>query len=589
MRTPGDEATTIPEVLRATAARYPDRLALRQPGKSGVQTWTWRQYLEAAEEIAAGLHALGVGRNDHVAICSETRAEFYLVDQGILMNGSVAAALYPSYPPHELLRTIELSEAKVLFVEDTKMLAALRQAPVDRFILMTGAALPDEKPGALSLAELRSHGRFAADVSPEDNAILYLTSGATGDPKRVLVTQGALTANIHMGPDAITLTPDDITVAFLPSAHIAQRVVVEMLPILTGTPVSFAESLMKLPGELKAVRPTFFLAPPRVWERMYSSIRAEILKKPGLVQKAFHGAVSLGRSAGRLKREGKRVPLHVRLRLALADRLIFTKIRERLGGRLRAAISGAAPLSADLAEFFEAIGMPLIEGYGLTEGGVAALNPLDSPRPGSIGKALRGVEFRVGDEGELLLRSPALSSGYHNDPEATAELIRDGWLHTGDIGTIDDDGYIYITGRKKELIVSSNGKKIFPARVETFFKFEPLISQLVLAGDRLPHLVALFTIHPAIAEALPGAATAGVPLHEAPPVIAEVQRIVTRINKQLAPFEQIKRFRILHRDFSIEHGEVTATMKVRRKQVMENFRAELDDLYQRSASGRGGE
>ena len=277
------------------------------------------------------------------------------------------------------------------------------------------------------------------------------------------------------------------------------------------------------------------------------------------------------------------------LLLSLADRLVFAQIRERLGGRLRAGISGAAPLSADLAEFFEAIGMPLIEGYGLTEGGVAAFNPLDAPRPGSIGKALGGVEFRTSDEGELLIRSPALSSGYHNDPAATAELIQDGWLHTGDIGTIDGAGYIYITGRKKELIVSSNGKKIFPGRVETLFKFEPLISQILLAGDRLPHLVALFTLQPSLAEAIPGAAQAGVPFYDAPPVIAEVQRIVTQINKQLAPFEQIKRFRILPRDFSIEHGEVTATMKVRRKQVMENFRAELDDLYQRSASGRGGE
>jgi long-chain acyl-CoA synthetase len=297
----------------------------------------------------------------------------------------------------------------------------------------------------------------------------------------------------------------------------------------------------------------------------------------------------LGRKAGRMKRAGKRIPVHIRLRLALADRLIFSKIRERLGGRLRVAISGAAPLSAELAEFFEAIGMPLIEGYGLTEGGVAALNPLNAPRPGSIGKALPGVEFRTSEEGELLLRSPALSSGYHNDPAATAELLQDGWLHTGDIGTIDAEGYICITGRKKELIVSSNGKKIFPGRVETLFKFEPLISQLVLAGDRLPHLVALFTIQPSVAEAIPGANHAGVPLFEAPPVIAEVQRIVTRVNNQLAPFEQIKRFRILPRDFTIEHGEVTATMKVRRKQVMENFRAELDDLYQRSASGRGGE
>ncbi|HVV46369.1 MAG TPA: AMP-binding protein, partial [Bryobacteraceae bacterium] len=287
-----------------------------------------------------------------------------------------------------------------------------------------------------------------------------------------------------------------------------------------------------------------------------------------------------------LKREGKPVPFYMNFLLGIADRKIFAQIRERLGGRIKGAISGAAPLSADLAEFYEAIGMPLIEGYGLTEGGVAALNPMNAPRPGSIGKALPGVEFRVGEEGELLLRSPALSKGYHNDPAATAELIEDGWLHTGDIGTIDREGYIRITGRKKELIVSSNGKKIFPGRVETLFKFEPLVSQLLLAGDKLPHLVALFTIQPSVAETLPGAKA---PFHESPAVIAEVDRIVRRINKQLAPFEQIKRFRILPRDFSIEHGEMTATMKVRRTQVMQNFRAELEDLYQRSASGRGGE
>lgn len=578
---PDATPNTIPEILRQTAARYPDRLALRQPSKSGAKTWTWSEYLQAAEEIAAGLDALGIARGDHVAICSETRAEFYLADQGILMNASVSAALYPSYPPADLVRTVGLAEAKALFVEDAKMFAALKDAPVQHFILLTG-----EAPGAISLAELRSHGRRAAEVSPEDFAILYLTSGATGEPKRVLTTQGALARNIQMGPDAVGLTPDDITVAFLPSAHIAQRVVIELLPILTGTPVSFAESLSKLPGELKSVKPTVFLAPPRVWERMYSSIRTEVQKKSPAQQKAFEAAVNLGRAAAQRRRSGKRVPLHIALPLKLADRLIFAQIRERLGGRMRAAISGAAPLSADLAEFFDAIGMPLIEGYGLTEGGVAALNPLNAPRPGSIGKPLRGVEFRLSDEGELLLRSPALSSGYHNDPDATAELIEDGWLHTGDIGTIDAEGYIYITGRKKELIVSSNGKKIFPGRVETLFKFEPLISQLVLAGDRLPHLVALFTIQPSIAEAIPGATA---PFHESPQVKEELQRIVTRINKQLAPFEQIKRFRILPRDFSIEHGEMTATMKVRRKQVMENFRAELDDLYQRSASGRGGE
>ena len=577
-------ATTVPQLLRNAATLHGERMALRQPRGKEVQTWTWNQYLEAAEEIAAGLRALGLGHGDHIAVCSETRAEFYLVDQGILMNGSVSGALYPSYPPDELMKTIANADAKALFVEDPKMLAKLKGAPVERIILMTG-----EGEGVTTLAQLRQHGRYAAEVQAHDNAILYLTSGATGEPKMVMVTHGALAANVNMAPAVVPLCEQDITVAFLPSAHIAQRLGVELLPIRTGTAVSFAESLAKLPGEIKTVRPTFFLAPPRVWERMYTSIRAEVLKKPALAQKAFYAALALGLGAAKYKHAGKPVPWRIRWPLQLANRVVFSKIRERLGGRLKLAVSGAAPLGADLMEFYDAIGVPLIEAYGLTEGGVASINPLDAPRPGSIGKALDGVQVRLSDEGELLIKSPCLAVGYYKDPETTAEVLRDGWLHTGDIASIDPDGYICITGRKKELIVASNGKKIFPARVEALYKFEPLINQVLLAGDRLPHLVALFTIHPNVAETLPGAKEAGVPLHEAPQVTAEVQAIVNRVNKQLAPFEQVKRFRVLHRELSIENGEVTATMKVRRKQVMENFREELDGLYKLSASGRGGE
>jgi long-chain acyl-CoA synthetase len=579
--------TTIPELLRSAAERRADGLALRQPSGKDVKTWTWSEYLQTAEEIAAGLKALGIAKGDHVALCSETRAEFYLADQGILMNGSVAAALYPSYPPAELLKTIESAGAKALFVEDPKAYARLRNAPVRQIILLTG-----EAEGAITLADLRRHGRFAADVSSADSAILYLTSGATGEPKMVMVTHGAVLANVHMGPHVLPLSCDDITVAFLPSAHIAQRVVVEMLPILSCTAVSFAESLSKLPNELRTVRPTWLLAPPRVWERMYSTIRTDVLKRPVIAQKMFFAALGLGLGAAKYRRRGKPVPLRIRLPLRAADKLVFAKIRERLGGRIRIAASGAAPLGADLAEFYEAIGMPLIEGYGLTEAGVTALNPLDAPRPGSIGKALPGVSFRIAEDGELLIQGPTLSKGYFSDPEATADVLRDGWLHTGDVGTIDSEGYIYITGRKKELIVASNGKKIFPARVESLFKFEPLISHVVLAGDNLPHLVALFTINSQVAEALPGVGGEGAALHElheSRAITAEVQAIVNRVNKQLAAFEQVKRFRILPRELSIEYGELTPTMKVRRKQVMDNFQAELDGLYRVSASGRGGE
>src|SRR5262249_10637444 len=254
------------------------------------------------------------------------------------------------------------------------------------------------------------------------------------------------------------------------------------------------------------------------------------------------------------------------------------------GGRLKVAASGAAPLSKNLAEFYEAIGMPLVEGYGLTEGGVVTLNPLDRPKPGSIGKVISpAIEVRLSEDGEIQIKGPCLFSGYLNDPETTAEVLRDGWLHTGDIGHVDEDGYVFITGRKKELIVSSTGKKVFPARVEALFKMEPLISQVLLIGDRLPYLTALFTINLNAAETLKsmeewkGKSIAEVV--QAPPVHEEIQKAVARVNKQLAPFEQVRKFRILGRDFSIEQGELTATMKVRRAQAMENFREEIERLY----------
>jgi long-chain acyl-CoA synthetase len=250
---------------------------------------------------------------------------------------------------------------------------------------------------------------------------------------------------------------------------------------------------------------------------------------------------------------------------------------------MRIAASGAAPLGKELGEFYASIEMPLIEGYGLTEGGVAALNPLDRPKPGSIGKLLPGVEARLADDGELLLKSPCLFSGYYKDPDATAAVLKDGWLYTGDIAEFDSEGYWYITGRKKELIVASNGKKIYPARIETLFKSEPLINHVVLIGDKMPYVSALFTIDPSAAEHLPGMESqrgrSAAEIAAAPPVLAEVQQAVSRVNNKLASFEQIRKFRVLEQDFTIENGEMTPTMKVRRSRVLENNRALVSELY----------
>jgi long-chain acyl-CoA synthetase len=366
-----------------------------------------------------------------------------------------------------------------------------------------------------------------------------------------------------MAPVALPVGPQDSTVVFLPSAHIAQRIVLEMVPLRMGMPVWFSESLARLPAELKSIRPTVFLAPPRVWERMYATISSEVRKRPLVLRKIFHGALGLGLEASRYRQQGKPLPKWMTRTLKGANKLVFSKIRERLGGRLRIAASGAAPLGKDLAEFFSAVGMPLIEGYGLTEAGILSFNPLERPKPGSIGKLLPGVEMRIGEDGELQVRSPCVFTGYYRDEIATRSVLsEDGWFSTGDIGEVDQDGYWFITGRKKELIVSSSGKKIYPARIESLFKMEPAVSQVVLIGDKRPYMTAILTLNSANVDGE-----------------KSVKDVVTRINKQLADFERIRRFKVLDREFAIERGELTATMKVRRAQVLENHKDLVSELY----------
>ncbi|MBI3681437.1 MAG: long-chain fatty acid--CoA ligase [Acidobacteria bacterium] len=596
---PGMSARTVFTLLEETASRFGDASALHQPlsgdSKNKYHIWSWKEFRDHAREIAAGLHRLGIQKGDVVALHSETRAEFYLADFGIMASGAVSAALYTSYPPAELVKTLLSSTAKLVFVDTPKALKTLQEASAGslavQWVLLSGSA-----EGAINLGDLRALGRRAmdedkgyferlhAEVRPEDSAILYLTSGATGEPKMGLVTHGALVANVDMGPKVLDLSEKDLILAFLPSAHIAQRIAIELLGIRMGVPAWFSEGLSKLPHEMQSVRPTFFLAPPRVWERIYSSICTEIRKRGAVMQRVFWGALGLSLRSMRLRAEGKTPPPWGRASLKAADKVVFTKLRARFGGRMRLAVSGAAPLGKDLAQFYQAIGMPLIEGYGLTEGGVTTMNPPERPKAGSIGRMLPGVEYKITEDGELLLGGPTIFSGYFHDPETTSQVLRNGWLHTGDVAEIDGEGYLFITGRKKEMIVSSNGKKIYPSRIENLLKMEPIINQMILIGDRKPYVAALFTLNVTAAESLKGMEVRkGRPVREiaaAAPVVSEVKRAVARVNKLLAPFEQIRKFRILERDFLIEQGELTATMKVRRAQVLENFQSIVSELYE---------
>jgi long-chain acyl-CoA synthetase len=585
---------TVYSMLEESVAAYGDAAALHQPAGGKYESYTWRQYRDAVLEIAVGLHEHGIGKGDVVALGSETRAEFYLADIGVMSAGATAAAMYTSSLAVDQVKTLEVCGAKMAMLESPKYWNALLAAGAERlnvkWVLLTGKA-----DGLLTLADIRRAGsaamqrdsglfeRLQSQYSSRDTAILYLTSGATGEPKMVEVSHQALTMNCDMGPSVIEIGPADCTLAFLPSAHIAQRVGIEMLTLRMGVPVWFSESLAKMPSEFKSVRPTFFLAPPRVWERIYASVSTEIRKRGAIQQRVFWVALGIGSEAAKYRRAGKPLPLWLRRAVKFADKLVFTKIRERFGGRMRVAVSGAAPLSKQLGEFYEAIGMPLMEGYGLTEGGIVSLNPANATRLGSIGKPLPGVEFRLGEDKELLIRSPTLATGYFKDPQVSAQVFVDGWLHTGDLGEIDADGYVYITGRKKEMIVSSSGKKVYPIRVEGLFKTEPLISQMILLGDKQPFVTALFTLNAAVAATLKGmegmTGKSADEILTAPPVIAEVKRAVAKANKQLAPFEQIRKYRILDRDFSQDAGELTPTMKVRRVKVIENFRHHIVEMY----------
>jgi long-chain acyl-CoA synthetase len=596
---------TVFTVLEETAAKYGDAIALYQPAASAsgskaernYRTYSWNVWVKTGREIALGLRALGIRPAELVCVLSETRAEFYLVDLGIMASGGISAALYTAYPMPDLVKNLQAAQARILFIENPKTLQSLAAATASEtvplpqhIILMTGVA-----EGALTLENLQQLGRDLLDkeplwaerlkqeLSPGDGAILYMTSGATGEPKMGVVSHAAVIANLDMAPAAFPIGPEDSTVVFLPSAHIAQRIVLELIPMRMGTPVYFSESLARLPADLKAIRPTMFLAPPRVWERMYATISNEIRKRPLFARKIFHGALGLGLEAARLKQEGKPIPVWMSRALKVAEKLAFSKVKERLGGRLRIAASGAAPLGKDLAEFFTAIQMPLLEGYGLTEAGVITFNPIGAAKPGSIGKILAGIEMRLAEDGELQVKTPCLFNGYYQDPVATASVIgTDGWFSTGDLAEVDEQGYWYITGRKKELIVSSNGKKIYPARIENLFKMEPLVSQVVLIGDKKPYMTALLTVNMQQAQTLKVVSSDGqgtAAAMSAEPISKAVGDVISRVNKQLADFERIRRFKVLERDLSIEQGELTPTMKIRRGRVLENHRELVSQLY----------
>jgi long-chain acyl-CoA synthetase len=427
--------------------------------------------------------------------------------------------------------------------------------------------------------------RTACAAIPRDAlASIVYTSGTTGEPKGVMLTHANIMSNVLASAEVLAASPEDVALTFLPLSHVYERMVLYRY-LWTGMSVWFAESLNTVARDLARVRPTIMAAVPRVFEKVHSTIQEKVAQGPAIRRALFRWGIGVGGRCARARLEGRRPALADRLQLPVADRLVLAKVRERLGGRFRFIASGSAPLARHVAEFFFALGVTIVEGYGLTETSpVLSTNPLDRVKIGTVGPPLPGVELRIGDHGEILARGPNVMAGYYKRPDLTAEVLKDGWFHTGDIGEIDQDGYLTITDRKKDLIVTSGGKKIAPQPLENTLKADPLVAEAVIIGEqrRFPAVLIVpdFAALAARAETLGLGGLSRDQLLRHPSVQALYQEALDRLNTRLAQFERIKRFALLPSEFTMERGELTPTMKVRRKVVEDRWKNLIDDLYE---------
>lgn len=592
--------STIVDLFRSAARARPFAPALRCHDGSSWQAITWREYETAVAETAAGLRTLGLEPGDRVALLSGNRPQWHIADLGILSAGLVSTPVYSTSSSSQIAHVLDDAGARVCFVEDGQQLAKvlLRRAELpnlERIVVLT--ALQGADDGFVTgLDDLRQAGAavLAADagcfesmvnaVAPDQVATLVYTSGTTGPPKGAVISHGNIMATLRSLTSLIDLGPTDRFLSFLPLSHITERSVSHFGQVASGGETWFARSLGTVPDDLRACRPTLFFAVPRVWEKFQESILEAIDHAPGplvapvrryLDLAARHGDgtdATWGTAAERALYRG----LHETIGLLL---------RRRLGlDRARILSSGAAPVHADLLRWFHGIGLPIAEGYGQTEVTLCTtLNPVDAIRIGTVGQPIPGVELRIADDGEILVRGPNVCEGYWGNPEATAELIDgDGWLHSGDLGSLDGDHYLRISGRKKDLIITAYGKNISPSEIETALRHEPLISQAVVVGDDRPFLTALLTLDADAATtwaADEGRSLTVEALVDDEGLRAAVEAAVTRVNGLHSHAEGIRRWRLLPHDLSVAAGELTPTLKVRRE-VVATANAELiEEMY----------
>ncbi len=584
------------------------RPALWRKVNQSYQPILWKDLARHVEETAAGFFDLGIRKGDRVALLSENRPEWVLCDMAIMSLGAVTVPIYPTSSLSDIRHILNDSQAKVLIVSTQERLECvlpLLNEIHELEYLLTLDSIPQEQLRVHSLKAIAERGvRILFDqpeliqenlerVTRDDLATLIYTSGTTGAAKGVMLTHGNFIANYQGCRERITIDPDDIAMSFLPLSHVFERLAGYYFMLFSGASIAYAESMLTVVEDMALIHPTVAPAVPRFYEKVYLKIRESLLAQSLKKQKIFEWAVQLGFKVRSQRLHKESVGLKDALLFVIAERLVHRKIQKVFGGRMRFFISGGAPLSKELAEFFFACGVLILEGYGLTETSpVIGVNDPATCRFGTIGRPLVNVQVKIAEDGEVLVKGPSVMKGYFRNEEATKAAFLDGWFCTGDIGELDQEGYLHITDRKKDIIKTSGGKMIAPQNIERMILMDPLYSQIVLVGDKKQYLVALIVPNRERLSALAAhwgvGAFAWEDLLKHPRVLAELTADLKKKTAHLASFEQIKYFALLPKEFSMEAGEMTPTLKIKRRFVQEKYRDLIDVLYAvRSESNPG--
>jgi long-chain acyl-CoA synthetase len=590
-------ARTMSALVLDAAAKH-SGTALKYPVGNRWGEISYPKLGTGVREIARGLMALGVQPGDRVAILSNTRAEWTLADFGAICAGAVVVPVYQTNSPDECFYVLEHSGSMAIFCEDAEQFAKIEEIREVLPQLRHVIRFEGESEGALTLSDLKERGadvtdeqldERAAAATEDDVVTIVYTSGTTGPPKGCMLTHGNLRADVDGTGELVVFVPDDeVVYIFLPLSHVLTRLV-QMLAVDRGATLAFwHRDPKKIVADVGEIAPTLLPSVPRVFEKIYTAATSRIDAAGGAKAKLFWWAVGVGRKVRERQRKGGHNGLALNAQYALADKLVLHKVRDLFGGRIKLAMTGAAPIEVDILSFFHAAGVWVLEGYGMTEtSAVATLNTITEHRLGTVGKAIPGCELRIAEDGEVLMRGTNIFPGYYRDEAATKATLIDGWLHSGDLGELDGDGYLTITGRKKDLIITSSGKNVSPSNIENALTLSRWVSQAVVYGDKRPYLVALVTLDPdeaaALAEKVGADDADPTALAAHPGVIEQIQCAVDEANKRFARIEQVKRFDILERDLSQADGELTPSLKVKRNVVYKDYAERFTALYDRKS------